>query len=120
MCDGFIVKSFVQNPFTYLAHAGLFALSSLFEALPTVLIEAMALGVPIVSTNCNSGPDEILHGGEYGRLVPVGDVEALAAAMAAALSEPRREVPEHVLQPYKPDAAIDNYLDAIADVLGVS
>jgi len=79
---------FVANPYPYMAHARLLAVSSLREGGPNVLIEAMALGTPVVSTDCPSGPREILDGGRYGALVPRRDPRALAAAMAAALDDP--------------------------------
>ena len=81
---------FVENPYAFLAKANLFVLSSRNEALPTVLIEAMACGCPVVSTDCPFGPREILEYGRFGALVPVGDPEALATAMARALDEPPR------------------------------
>ena len=79
------LPGFVVNPFAYMARAAVFALSSINEGLPGVLIQAMACGCPVVSTDCPSGPTEILAGGRYGRLVPPGDAAALAAAIAATL-----------------------------------
>ena len=81
---------FVENPYAFLARASLFVLSSRHEGLSNVLIEAMACGCPVVSTNCPFGPDEILEGGRWGELVPVGNSEALATAMARALDNPPR------------------------------
>ncbi|EGJ32393.1 glycosyltransferase [Moorena producens 3L] len=86
--DQVSLPGFVNNPFAYMAQAALFVLSSNREGLPTVLIEAMAVGTPVVATNCKSGPEEILAGGKYGNLVPVGDVEGLAQAMVATLNNP--------------------------------
>ena len=82
------LAGFLPNPLVYMGRARLFVLSSAWEGLPTVLIEALACGCPIVSTDCPSGPAEILDGGHYGRLVPVGDTNALAAAIVSALDTP--------------------------------
>ena len=82
------LPGFVANPLAYMARAALFALSSINEGLPGVLVQAMACGCPVVSTDCPSGPAEILAGGRYGRLVPPGDDEALAAAILATLDAP--------------------------------
>lgn len=82
------LPGFVQNPLAYMARAAVFALSSAWEGLGNVIIQALAAGCPVVSTDCASGPAEILKGGAYGRLVPVGDDEALAKAIVATLDEP--------------------------------
>lgn len=79
---------FCSNPYAYLARASLFVLSSKREGSPNALIEALALGVPVVATDCNSGPAEILQHGKYGPLVPVGDPVALAEAMIQVLNHP--------------------------------
>jgi glycosyltransferase involved in cell wall biosynthesis len=82
------MPGFTANPYAYLNRAALFVLSSIWEGSPNVLTEALALGTPVVATDCPSGPREILNDGTIGRLVPVGDPEALAAAMLATLSAP--------------------------------
>jgi glycosyltransferase involved in cell wall biosynthesis len=111
------MPGFVTNPYAYMAKCALYVLSSAWEALPTVLIEALALGAPVVATDCQNGPREILQDGRYGPLVPVGDATALARAMGAALDGPPPEVPATVLLPYTVDAAADRYAEVIAEVL---
>jgi len=81
------LPGFVDNPFKYMKRAGVFVLSSRWEGLPNVLIQALALGTPLVSTDCPSGPAEILENGRWGKLVPVGDVEALAEAILASFKQ---------------------------------
>lgn len=80
------LPGFVDNPYAYLARSALFVLSSDWEGLPSVVIEALAVGCPVVSTDCPSGPREILEDGRYGRLVEPGDEEELARAMRQALA----------------------------------
>lgn len=86
--DDIALPGFVPNPYPYMAASAVFVLSSAWEGFGNVLIEAMALGVPVVSTDCPSGPAEILGGGRYGTLVPVSDVDALARAIVATLDHP--------------------------------
>lgn len=82
------MPGFVKNPYAYMNRASAFILSSIWEGLPTVLIEAMACGCPVISTDCPSGPREILANGQYGELVPMGDVMALSSAMLRVLESP--------------------------------
>lgn len=100
IADDVALPGFADNPFAYMKHAKVFVLSSLFEGLPTVLIEALACGAPVVSTDCPSGPREILAGGRYGQLVPVGDVAALAHALEGALDGKAMTPPRESWEPY--------------------
>ncbi|MEM9145168.1 MAG: glycosyltransferase [Pseudomonadota bacterium] len=86
--DAVDLPGFAKNPHALLARASLFVLSSRHEGLPTVLIEAMAAGCPVVATDCPTGPAEILQDGALGRLVPVDDVGALRLAMRETLATP--------------------------------
>lgn len=112
--DSVKLLGFVENPHRYLARAGVFVLSSAWEGLSNVLIEAIALGIPAVSTDCPCGPSEVVDGGKYGRLVPVGDVEAMALAMAESLRSPRNPAPAEWLQQFTVDAATEQYLKLLA------
>jgi glycosyltransferase involved in cell wall biosynthesis len=82
------MPGFVSNPYRYMSRAGVYVLSSAWEALPTALIEAMACGTRVVSTDCPCGPREILQDGRFGVLVKPGDDEALAEAIVASLDAP--------------------------------
>lgn len=110
--DAVQMPGFVPNPYAWLARCSLFVLSSRREGLPGALIEAMACGAPVVSTNCLSGPDEILEGGRWGQLVPVGDVTALAQAIAATLDLPAADRPDVCLRAadFEEKHAVDAYL----------
>ncbi|WP_263854050.1 glycosyltransferase [Sphingomonas parva] len=83
-----VLPGFTSDPWPFYASADLFVMSSDFEGYPLVLVEALRSGLRIVSTDCRSGPREILDGGRFGTLVPVGDEAALADAMRARLAEP--------------------------------
>jgi glycosyltransferase involved in cell wall biosynthesis len=98
--DDVALPGFVDNPYAFLSRAGVFALSSIYEGLPTVLIEALALGTPVVSTDCRTGPREILENGRLGRLVPIGQPQALAAAIATTLDDRPAPVPAERLRSY--------------------
>lgn len=87
VADRLVMPGHVTNPSAYYALADLFVLSSDHEGFGNVLVEAMGAGLPVVSTDCPHGPREILKGGEFGALVPCGDVAALAEAMDRALGE---------------------------------
>lgn len=102
---------FQANPYAWLARADLFVLSSAWEGSPNALTEALALGVPSVSTDCPSGPSEILAGGEYGPLVAVGDHTAMARAMLNTLREPlpAQRLREAVAE-YRSDLSAERYL----------
>lgn len=103
------LPGFVPNPYAYLAHAHLFALSSDWEGLPTVLIEALAAGTPVVSTDCPSGPREILDHGRHGQLVPTNDPTALANAILHTLQHPPPPTDPTWLHQFTLDAATDHY-----------
>lgn len=108
-----VMPGFIDNPFAVMRQANLFVLSSAWEGLPNVLIQAMACGTPVVSTDCPSGPNEILEGGKWGRLVPVGDVLALAKAITASLDE--IEHPNVALRAadFSVDQAVNKYLQVM-------
>ncbi len=101
---------FMDNPYAWVRHAALFVLSSAWEGLPGALIQAMACGTRVVSTDCPSGPAEILENGRWGRLVSVGDVDAMAAAMVLALDDTRPPDVVKRAQDFSAKRAIDSYL----------
>jgi glycosyltransferase involved in cell wall biosynthesis len=88
LSDSIALLGFVDNPYAYMTQASVFVLSSVFEGFGNVLCEAIAAGTPVVSTDCKSGPAEILDGGKYGKLVAVGDVDSMAEAILQTLKHP--------------------------------
>jgi glycosyltransferase involved in cell wall biosynthesis len=105
------LPGFIDNPYAYMARAGVFVLSSAWEGLPYVLIQSMACGCPVVSTDCPSGPAEILENGKYGPLVPVGDVEVLAEAILNSMKTPPSKFDN--IKTYMLDNAISCYIKAL-------
>jgi glycosyltransferase involved in cell wall biosynthesis len=102
----------VRNPFAFMSRASLFVLSSAWEGSPGVLIQAMACGAPVVATDCESGPREILAAGRFGTLVRVGDVDGMARAIRDALLAPRRP-PASAWARFSIDAAVESYLSIL-------
>src|SRR6185503_5323877 len=115
IADDVSLPGSVENPYAYLSRAVAFVLSSRWEGLPTVLIEALACGLPVIATDCPSGPKEILAGGRYGKLVGVNAVEDLAAAMEEALDGRLARPPDESWQPYELDAVVDEFLRLMFD-----
>ena len=103
-----IMPGFVSNPYKFMKSADLFMLSSVYEGLPNVLIEALVVGTNVISTACKSGPAEILNKGEFGQLTPVGDYNSMSVAMKWAIENPFKasEMTENAiekLENYKPE-----------------
>jgi glycosyltransferase involved in cell wall biosynthesis len=107
------LHGFVDNPHKYIKRAKVFALSSAWEGLPTVLIEALACGVAIVSTDCKSGPREILLDGRLGALVPVGAAKALSEALEVALIAPSIPTAEKCLSRFSVETSVNQYMAVV-------
>lgn len=89
--DDIFLAGYQKNPFSYMRQASVFVLSSIYEGLPTILIEALAVGTPVVATDCPSGPMEILEAGRYGPIVPMNEPNALSQAILETLQNPLPE-----------------------------
>ena len=114
MTNDVSLPGFEPNPYAFMAQASVFVLSSAWEGLPNVLIEALACGCPIVSTDCPSGPDEILANGDFGALVPVGDDRAMADAILSTLEHPpKRERLRSRAAEFDINAIAEQYLQAL-------
>jgi glycosyltransferase involved in cell wall biosynthesis len=111
------LPGFEENPFAYMARSAVFVLSSAYEGLPGVLIQAMASGCPVVSTDCPSGPMEILEHGSYGPLVPVGDDTAMAEAIQTVLDTPPSQERLRVrAAEFSMDRAVEQHLEVLFEV----
>lgn len=109
-----LLPGFDPNPYRYMSRATAFVLSSRWEALPTVLIEAMACGCQVIGTRCPFGVEEILANGEFGQLVPVEDAIALSQAMKSAINTPISPGALKLrAQDFSVEKAVDRYLDLI-------
>ncbi len=104
------LPGFVKNPYAFMANSSLFVLSSNYEGFGNVIVEAMACGTPIVSTDCFSGPSEILQNGYWGTLVPVKNLSALANAIIDTLN--KKEYPNVIkrAKDFSIDLKVDEYL----------
>lgn len=108
------LPGFADNPYAYMQRADVFVMSSAWEGFGMVLVEALAVGTPVVSTDCPSGPAEILDQGKYGALVPVGDTAALAHAVLGTLhqSPNAAELQKRALD-FSLHAVVDRYLEVL-------
>ncbi|MDJ0732794.1 MAG: glycosyltransferase [Nostocaceae cyanobacterium] len=113
LVDDVDLPDHVKNPYAYMARSSVFVLSSAWEGLPNALIEAMAVGVPVVSTDCKSGPNEILDNGKYGFLVPVGDNGAIAQGILSILSGNSQPVDPSWLEQFTLETVTQQYLEAL-------
>lgn len=114
--DDVALPGFIPNPFAYMARASAFVLSSAWEGLPAVLIQALAVGAPVIATDCESGPREILGDGRFGRLVPVGDEAAIARAILDLLGEPHLPAPKEAWSRFTHENAVSEYLRVLDPV----
>jgi len=108
------MPGFINNPYAYMAKAHTFVLSSIWETFGNVLAEALACGCLVISTDCDYGPREILENGQYGTLVPVGDVNALAEAMISTITRsPDRQLLKAYAQKFSIKSSTDRYIKVL-------
>ena len=105
------IIGFVQNPYAYMKRCSVLVLSSKWEGLPTVLVEALACGTNIVATDCPSGPNEILKNGKYGSLVNIGDVQGIGQEVLRKIDIAKNnKIPIEAYKPFIDKTAMNNYL----------
>lgn len=108
------LPGFVDNPFQYMARSAVYVLSSRWEGLPNTLIQALAIGTPVIATDCHSGPREILQNGSMGKLVAVGDIEGMSVAIEESLKRPPNKTCRDTLNAlYSVSAVTDAYLELL-------
>jgi glycosyltransferase involved in cell wall biosynthesis len=114
IADKVAFPGFTDNPWAWMRRSAVFVLSSRWEGSPNTLTEALALGTPVVSTDCPSGPRELLSGGDIAPLVPMGDITALSEAILSTLSNPPEAATlVNAVKDYHQDVSAKGYLDAL-------
>ncbi|MGD8414840.1 MAG: glycosyltransferase [Candidatus Latescibacterota bacterium] len=113
LADHVHMPGYVDNPWAYMSKSDVFVLSSKWEGLPTVLVEALALGLRVVSTDCEFGPRELLRDGELGFLVPVDDADKLAAGVQKALDAEPPVLDRADLEEFRLDSAVRRYKELL-------
>ncbi len=111
------LPGYEENPYRYMSRAALFVLSSAWEGFGNVLVEALAAGAPVLATDCKNGPREILEAVRQGRLVPVGDADALAREMLASLDERPEPASAAALRVFTMDYVVDKYATLLQAIL---
>lgn len=115
MTDFINIANHTDNLPAEIKSADAFVISSEVESFSIVLVEAMAAGVPIISTNCNYGPPELLNNGEYGKLVPINDSKAMAEAIISHIRKPIKPAPKEAWNKF----TLDNVVSAYEKALGL-
>lgn len=115
--DAVLFTGFLPNPYPFIAAADALVLSSTREGSPNVIVEALALKVPVVATDCATGPRELLADGRYGWIANNNDVDGLKRAMERALTEGKKAVPQAYLQAFTLQYGIHRYIDILGQVL---